>query len=134
MGLSGMPSANASKPVMTDHGMELGVNPEWEVHPTEVKKLRERGEEMLLLDVRRMPEWNTARIEGAMLIPLHELDGRTEEIAAWKDRRVVVHCHHGVRSMNATAILRKHGFKKAHSMAGGIEAWSVMVDGAVARY
>jgi adenylyltransferase/sulfurtransferase len=131
----GMPAANAAKPVMTSHGMELNINPEWEVHPVDVKQRLDAKEEMLMVDVRRIGEWNTAKIEGATLIPLHELDERTEaEIAAWKEKRVVVYCHHGVRSMNGTAILRKHGFKNVRSMAGGIEAWSVMVDGGVRRY
>jgi len=130
----GLPLANASKPVMTDHGVELNINLEWEVHPTEVKAAMDRREEFLFLDVRRLPEWNTARIQGATLIPLHELADRAGEIAAWKNKRVIVSCHHGVRSLNATAMLRKMGFANAKSMAGGIEAWSVMVDRAVPRY
>jgi adenylyltransferase/sulfurtransferase len=130
----GMPSANAAKPVVTDHGIQITINPEWEVHPAEVKEREVRGENLLMLDVRRQNEWNTARIEGATLIPLQELDQRTGEIAAWKDRPVVVYCHHGVRSMNGTAILRKAGFTNVHSMAGGIEAWSLMVDAGVPRY
>jgi len=130
----GMPSANASKPVVTNHGIQLNVNPAWEVHPAEVKERLARGEEMLVLDVRRLPEWNAARIEGATLIPLNELDARAGEIAAWKDKPIVVHCHHGVRSMNGTAILRKQGFTNVHSMAGGIDAWSLIVDPSVPRY
>jgi adenylyltransferase/sulfurtransferase len=130
----GMPSANASKPIVTNHGIQLAVNPAWEVHPAEVQERLKRGEEMLVLDVRRLPEWHTAKIEGATLIPLNELDARAGELAAWKDKPIVVHCHHGVRSMNGTAILRKLGFKNVHSMAGGIDAWSLIVDPAVPRY
>ncbi len=130
----GMPSANAAKPVMTDHGIELNINPEWEVHPVEVKKRLDRSEDLLLLDCRRQNEWETAKIQGATLIPLHELDYRAEEVAAFKDRPVIVYCHHGVRSMNGTSILRKAGFKNVHSMAGGIDAWSLIVDKGVPRY
>jgi rhodanese-related sulfurtransferase len=89
---------------------------------------------MLILDVRRLNEWNTSKIEGAKLIPLQELDQRANEIAEWKNRPIVVHCHHGVRSMNGTAILRKAGFTNVHSMAGGIDAWSLIVDPGVPRY
>jgi sulfur-carrier protein adenylyltransferase/sulfurtransferase len=130
----GLPAANASKPVMTNRGIQLNVNPEWEVHPAEVRECRQRGEEMLILDVRQIREWNAAHIDGATLIPLHELDARAGEISQWKDRRVVVHCHHGSRSMNGTAILRKKGFSNIHSMAGGIDAWSLIVDPSVPRY
>jgi len=130
----GLPAANAAKPVMTSRGMEMNINPEWEVHPVAVQEGLELREEMLLLDVRQVREWNVAKIEGATLIPVHELEGRAGEIGAWKNRRVVVYCHHGMRSMTGTAILRKQGFKNVRSMAGGIDAWSLVVDGGVARY
>ncbi len=125
---------DAGKPVATNRGGELPVNPAWEVHPAEVNQRLARGEEMLLLDVRRLPEWQAAKIAGATLIPLHELEGRAAEIAAWKEKPVAVYCHHGMRSMNGTAILRKLGFKNAYSVAGGIDAWSLLVDSAVPRY
>ena len=130
----GMPAVNASKPVITHEGIRLNINPEWEVHPTQVKEWLEKRQEMMILDVRQLREWNTARIEGATLIPLNELDARADEVADWKHRRVVALCHHGVRSMNATAILRKKGFTNVHSMAGGIEMWSLAVDPAIPRY
>jgi sulfur-carrier protein adenylyltransferase/sulfurtransferase len=130
----GLPSANAAKPIRTDHGLQININPEWELHPDQVKQSLDAREDLLLLDVRRLPEWHTAKIEGATLIPLHELDARAAELAAWKDRPIAIYCHHGVRSLNATAILRKHGFAKAHSVAGGIDAWSQIVDPGVPRY
>jgi rhodanese-related sulfurtransferase len=127
-------SPDSGKPVVTNHGIELPVDPAWEVHPAEVKSCLTRGQEMLLLDVRRLPEWQAAKIAGATLIPLQELEGRAGEIAAWKEKPVVVYCHHGVRSMRGAAFLRNLGFKNVHSMAGGIEAWSLIVDPAVPRY
>jgi rhodanese-related sulfurtransferase len=120
--------------VITAKGIQLNVNPEWEVHPTQVKDWLDKHEDMLLLDCRRQNEWDTARIEGAKLIPVQDLDARVGEISEYKNRRVVIHCHSGVRSMNATAILRKHGFANVHSMAGGISAWSMIVDPSVPRY
>ncbi len=130
----GAPKATATKPIMTDHGIELNINPEWEVHPVQVGEAKHKGEEFLLLDVRQLREWNTSKIDGATLIPLNELEQRIDEIAEWRDRKVVVHCHHGVRSLNATALLRQKGFTNTYSLAGGIEAWSQMVDPGVPRY
>ena len=130
----GLPSANAAKPVITSAGIALNINPEWEVHPAQVKDWVDRHEELLILDVRQQREWNICRIEGATLIPLDQLDGDAGTIADWKNRRVVVHCHHGSRSMNGTAILRKKGFTNAHSLAGGIDAWSLIADPTVPRY
>jgi adenylyltransferase/sulfurtransferase len=117
------------------NGLELEINPEWEVHPVEVKEWLAKGEELFLLDVRQAREWNLAKIEGATLIPLNELTVRAEaELAAVKKKRIVIYCHHGVRSLRAAALLRQLGFANAYSMAGGIEAWSVIVDSGVPRY
>jgi adenylyltransferase/sulfurtransferase len=131
----GLPSANAAKPIVTQKGIQLNINPEWEVHPADVQQRLQRGEDLLLLDVRQVREWNASKIAGATLVPLHELDKRVEaELADWKARPIVVYCHHGVRSINGTAILRRHGFTDAHSLAGGIDAWSLIVDPAIPRY
>jgi sulfur-carrier protein adenylyltransferase/sulfurtransferase len=130
----GLPSANAAKPVITHAGITLNINPEWEVHPAQVKEWIDNKEEALLLDVREQREWNVTHIEGATLIPLGQLSMRADTVADWKDRRIVVYCHHGVRSMNGTSILRRLGFKNVHSLAGGIEAWSLIADPSVRRY
>jgi rhodanese-related sulfurtransferase len=89
---------------------------------------------LLLIDCREESEWRTARIEGARLIPLGDLTVHAADIAAEAEgRSVVVHCHHGVRSLRAALALRAHGIA-AKSMAGGIDAWSNQVDPTVPRY
>jgi adenylyltransferase/sulfurtransferase len=105
-----------------------------ELTPVQVQALRGRGESFLLLDVREPQEFETARIEGSILIPLGELEKRVGELADWKDRTVVVHCHHGGRSAMACRILAEHGFGRVDNLAGGIDAWSIEVDPAVPRY
>ena len=94
----------------------------------------ERGADFLLLDVREPGEHATARIEGARLLPLGELEQRLAELADWKDAHVVVHCHSGGRSARACEILRNHGFANVENLTGGIEAWSLTVDASVPRY
>jgi rhodanese-related sulfurtransferase len=59
---------------------------------------------------------------------------RLAELEAWRDKPIVVHCHHGVRSLRVAKFLREKGFAHAQSMKGGIDAWSVEVDPAVPRY
>ncbi len=114
--------------------MVLNINPEWEVHPAQVKQWLDQKEDMLILDVRQLREWNASHIEGAMLLPLNELAAKAETLTDWKNRRVVTQCHHGVRSMNAAAYLRRLGFTNVHSMAGGLEAYSLLADPSVPRY
>ena len=88
----------------------------------------------LLLDCRTPEEYATARIASALLIPMQELAERVAEIDAWRARQIIVHCHHGVRSLRVTHWLRDRGYENVSSLRGGIEAWSLEVDPQVPRY
>ena len=106
---------------------------EYEITPEEVKGKLDTKEAFTLLDVREPWEFETARIDGARLIPMGDVPSRAHQELDPEDHIVVV-CHHGVRSMNVTVWLRQQGFEKAQSMAGGIDAWSRRVDGKVPMY
>jgi adenylyltransferase/sulfurtransferase len=95
---------------------------------------REAGESMTLIDVREPKEVETARIEGALWIPLGDLEARLDELESMRNQAIVVHCHHGVRSAKAVRLLLAHGFARAENLDGGIEAWSLTVDPSVPRY
>jgi len=105
-----------------------------EVSAADVKAALDRGDDFVLLDVREQPEWDTARIEGARLLPLSELDERLEELSELRSHRIVIHCHHGGRSAKACGMLGAAGFSNVANLAGGIEAWSLTVDPEVPRY
>jgi len=105
-----------------------------ELSAASVNAMQRRGDEFLLLDVREPEEFMRSRIEGSKLIPLGELDERLAEIREWKDRPVVVHCHHGGRGVKACRMLSAAGFIRVANLAGGIEAWSLTVDADVPRY
>ena len=106
---------------------------EYEIDPELVQKMLKRGESFTLLDVREPWEFETARIEGAKLMPMGDIPSRANQELD-PESHIVVYCHHGVRSMNVTAWLRQQGFEKAQSMAGGIDAWSRRVDPRVPVY
>ncbi len=105
-----------------------------ELSAAAVHSMQVRGDDFLLLDVRESDEFRRARIEGAMLIPLGELEDRLAEIRDWKERPVVVHCHHGGRSAKACKLLGDAGFMRVTNLTGGIEAWSLTVDADILRY
>lgn len=124
--------------VLGPDGLPLGYpfRPDLEVTPRDVKSMLDNpASKLVLIDCRTPGEWQTARIEGARLIPLNELASRIDEIddAAADGGPVVVYCHHGVRSMRAALFLRERGIE-AKSMAGGIDVWAVDVDPGVGRY
>jgi len=84
-----------------------------------------------LIDVRTEAEYAVARIEGAQLLT----PDLAADMAAWpKDTAIVLHCHHGIRSLDAAAYFVRQGFTRVRSMAGGIEAWSCEIDPTVPRY
>ncbi|RIL05638.1 MAG: molybdenum cofactor biosynthesis protein MoeB [Proteobacteria bacterium] len=113
---------------------DRGEAPVREKSAADVAAMPGRGDAFLLLDVREPDEFAKARIDGAQLVPLGELEGRVGELAAWKDRTVVVHCRSGARSARACKLLAQHGFTDVWNLAGGIDAWSLTVDPDVPRY
>jgi len=103
----------------------------------DVRELHRRltaGEPTLVVDVREPWEHAIAAIAGSTLIPLGVLTGRADEVAPPPGALVVTVCHHGVRSLSAAAILEQAGIGDVASLAGGIDAWSRLVDAAVPRY
>ncbi len=74
-----------------------------------------------VLDVRREPEWNAAHIEDAVWWPLDNFRVSAPEID--RDAVVAVHCKGGYRSMIASSLLQRAGFKNVINLAGGFDAW-----------
>lgn len=88
----------------------------------------------VLIDCRQPNEYEHCRIEGSILIPLNEIPERLAELKPHVDQPMVVHCHHGGRSLRAVEYLRANGFPSAQNMTGGIDVWSQEVDPSVPRY
>ena len=105
-----------------------------EIDVQSVKQLIDSGSDFLLLDCRKEDEYQHCRIEGSTHIPMGEIPDRVAELAEFQDRTIVVHCHHGIRSLKVANWLRDRGFEKTQSMHGGIESWSLEIDPLVPRY
>jgi rhodanese-related sulfurtransferase len=99
-----------------------------------IKQMLDQGEKFVLLDCREPAEVATARISGSTHIPMREIPARLAEIEGGPKGWVVVHCHHGGRSLRVTHFLRQQGFTQVQNMTGGIDAWSQQVDPSVPRY
>lgn len=105
-----------------------------EIDVHEVKRLIDSEAELLLVDCRERPENEFCRIEGSKLIPMNDTPVRLNEIEAHREKRIVVYCHHGIRSLHVARWLRAQGFSQAQNMAGGIDVWSQAIDTDVPRY
>jgi rhodanese-related sulfurtransferase len=88
---------------------------------TTAQAAEKRAQGALILDVRQPSEWVQFHIPGATLIPLGELPTRLSEVP--KDRDIVVVCRTGHRSAQGRDILRKAGYTRVTSMAGGVTKW-----------
>ena len=94
----------------------------------------------LVLDVREPWELQTASVQPSgfelLVIPMREVPARLAEIEAehGPDRPIACLCHHGMRSLQVANYLSQNGFSEVVNIAGGIDAWSHEVDGAVPTY
>ena len=75
-----------------------------------------------LIDCREQNEWETARIEGAILMPMSELASFENQLNELRNSELVIHCHHGGRSQRVARWLLQNGFTQVQNMAGGIDA------------
>jgi sulfur-carrier protein adenylyltransferase/sulfurtransferase len=108
------------------------VNPD-EVTVQELKRALDNPQfGISVLDVREPGEYQIAHIDGVPLVPLSRLSERFTELDP--NQQYYIHCHSGVRSLQAMRFLRQHGFKYLKSVKGGIAAWSEEIDATVPKY
>ena len=103
-----------------------------EITPAEAKQLLDRGENLMLVDVREPWEFEICRIAGAKLIPMGTIPANLQALDT--DDEVICYCHHGMRSLDVAVWLRGPGVARAKSLAGGIDRWSAEIDARVPRY
>jgi sulfur-carrier protein adenylyltransferase/sulfurtransferase len=101
-----------------------GIVPEMTAQ--ELKALMDEKKEFVLVDVREPQEHAASEIPGSRLIPLGEIDRRSNELDPAK--LIVVHCRSGNRSARAIKILQGKGFGNLRNLKGGILAWLKEVD------
>jgi rhodanese-related sulfurtransferase len=80
-------------------------------------------QDALVLDVRSAEDFGKGHILNARNVPLAQLEERSGELQRYKSRPVIV-CENAVRPGGGGApALRKLGFEKAYTLAGGLAAW-----------
>ena len=103
-----------------------------EIAPSELKQSLDRGEKVLLIDVREPWEYGITKIEGSKLIPMGSVPANLQSLDSGEP--VVCYCHHGMRSLDVAVWLRAQGVENVRSLAGGIDRWSLEIDQKVPRY
>jgi molybdopterin/thiamine biosynthesis adenylyltransferase/rhodanese-related sulfurtransferase/molybdopterin converting factor small subunit len=100
--------------------------------PRELKERLDRGEPIVVVDVREPQEYQINRIPGSRLIPLGELPQRYEELD--QNAAIVCQCKSGMRSAKAAGFLRSIGFKNVRNLSDGILGWIDQVDPSQPKY
>ena len=104
-------------------------------HDIDVRALagmRADGATHTVLDIREPAEVAICVIDDSLTMPMHQVPGRIDTLP--RSHPLVVVCHHGVRSAMVTSFLRDNGFGQAWNLAGGIDAWSRLVEPDMPRY
>ena len=104
-----------------------------EIDVTDVKRLLDE-QAIVLIDCREPNEWETAKIDGAVPMPMRNWQEECSRLTDFAGKPLVVHCHHGGRSLRVANWLRENGFPNAQNMTGGIDAWSSKIDPSVPQY
>jgi adenylyltransferase/sulfurtransferase len=107
-------------------------------HPLEIsveetaRLLRDESGRVQLIDVREPDEHARCRIGGALHIPMRDIPAALGSLP--RDKRLLIHCHHGGRSLRVTQWLRAQGLAAVSNVAGGIDEWARQIDPSVPRY
>jgi len=125
----GIPQAKAEEAKQQMEIQEMTVQ--------ELKQLLDSGaDDFVLLDVRNPHEYEIAKIEGSVLVPLPDIEngeGVTKVKELLNGHRLIAHCKMGGRSAKALGILKEAGIEGTN-VKGGITAWSKEVDPSVPTY
>lgn len=100
------------------------------------EKLANQDETLQLIDVRERNEAKIACLKGFALLPLTEFSEWSEQliVSLNPEAETLVMCHHGMRSAQMCQWLIQNGFTNVKNVAGGIDAYSYLVDPSIYRY
>ena len=103
-----------------------------EITALELKQRLDRGDQLVIVDVREPHEYQINRIPGSVLIPLGEIPRRYAELD--KNAELIMQCKMGSRSAKAADYLRTVGFTRVLNLKGGIIDWVDKVDPSQPKY
>jgi rhodanese-related sulfurtransferase len=100
------------------------------VTPAELAARVERQDkDLVVLDVRSAEEFAAGHVPGARNVAHDQLHTRLQELAADKDKDVVLYCRSGRRALHAAQILRDAGFTRLLHLEGDYPAWEASLEG-----
>lgn len=107
-----------------------------EIDVNQLATLLASSNSLQLIDVRERSEVDLAHIPGFAVYSLSEFEQWSEQILLdlQPEIETIVICHHGMRSAQLCQWLAMRGFSEVKNVAGGIDAYSCLVDSSIRRY
>jgi rhodanese-related sulfurtransferase len=93
------------------------------IAPQQLYSLIQAKKAPVILDVRTPKEFASGHIQGAVNIPVTEVQKRLPELQKYRNREIVVHCEGGGRAAKAEKILRHNGFSDVVDLQGSMRGW-----------
>lgn len=106
-------------------GCSKATTEDLNVRVAEAQELWEK-QEAIILDVRTEEEYAQGHIPGVLFIPLDQLPTRIEEVP--KDKKMLIICRSGNRSLEATQLLRDKGYTHVYNVTEGMSSWKGLVE------
>jgi len=105
-----------------------------EITPVELKRRRDQGERLIVLDIREPHELKISVLPDVLHIAMGELTDRIDELEPSKGDEIVVVCRAGNRSSVIAEFLRESGFDRVYNLTGGMNLWADTVDPSFQKY
>ena len=94
-----------------------------ETNVADVKRRADKGEKILLVDVREDNEWAKGHLPGAIHMGKGVIERDIEQRVPDANAKVILYCGGGFRSALVADNLQKMGYSNVESMDGGWKAW-----------
>ena len=120
-----------AKPMQTGGSQQPSVP---ELTPIELKERLDRGDPIVLVDVREPHEYAIADLPyvGQKRIPMREIAARADELDPAAE--LVLYCRSGGRSGRVVQHLMARGFERVWNLKGGVLKWREEVDPSLQAY
>jgi UPF0176 protein len=105
-------------PNVIDPNKETGKH----LEPAEFLEMKDR-DDVVILDVRSDYEHNLGRFKNAVTLDIEnfrDFPQKINELAQYKDKKILTYCTGGIKCEKASALLLKEGFKDVYQLHGGI--------------
>jgi len=103
-----------------------------EITVSELKKILDKDNHPVVIDVREPFELDIAQIDGTVHIPMKEIQDHLSEFNI--EDEIIVHCKSGGRSAKICKLLIENKFTNVKNVKGGILAWSKEIDSSIPQY